>query len=87
MLDLYRVYIGINRRFVRIKVLIMTTENQVRSMKPNRKAYLLHMNEDLYFRLHIMAARESRTVNSLINSFLQRYTANTELPEGYGRKV
>ena len=82
MLDLYRVYIGINRRFVRIKVLIMTTENQVRSMKPNRKAYLLHMNEDLYFRLQIMAARESRTVNSLINSFLQRYTANIELPEG-----
>jgi len=51
-------------------------------MKPNRKAYLLHMNEDLYFRLQIMAARESRTVNSLINSFLQRYTANIELPEG-----
>ena len=60
----------------------MTNENQPRSMKPNRKAYLLHMNEDLYFRLQIMAARESRTVNSLINSFLQRYTANIELPEG-----
>jgi len=64
----------------------MSTENLFRPLKANRKAYLLHMDEALYYRLQIMAGSESRTVNSLINSLLHRFADRIELPEGYGRK-